>query len=207
MWSKKHDNFCMRQHIKPSAQLLWRWLMTEGEPGERIEIDLLLEFNAWVQKHRPEGGFSGPTLKTALNQLEEVGIVTIERSYTWKIHAVVYRALAWLKKEDPNRKPICENHTPIPQFVAEEIEQQQQEKELRKEISSWGIEYRDRDWKKIITHGIENIKAGLQHMLVSATTTEIVKPAGWLRSCIQHQWWMDNNRSLSLSMAQLAYSQ
>jgi hypothetical protein len=207
MWTKKHDDFCLENKIKYSSQLLWRWLMTEGQPGERIEIDLQSEFNTWVKKHRPEGGFTYPTLKSALNQLEEVGIVVVERTYTWRIHAIVFRALKWLKKSDPESKPICENSTPIPQFVSDQIEQQQQEKELREEVKSWGINYRDRDWKKIIKHGIENVKAGLQHLLISATTTEITKPAGWLRSCIQNQWWMDSNNSLSLSMSQLAYSQ
>jgi hypothetical protein len=207
MWTKRHDDFCMENLIKPSAQLLWRWLMTEGQPGEKIEIDLLLEFNDWVKKHRPNGGFTNPTLKSALNQLEEVGIVVIEKSYTWKIHAIVYRALKWLKKSDPDPKPISENSTPIPQFVSDKIEQQQQEKELRKELKTWGVEYRDRDWKKILKHGIENIKAGLQYMLVSATTTEIFKPPGWLRSCIQNQYWLDSSQPLRLSFDSLAYGQ
>jgi hypothetical protein len=205
MWSKQHDNFCLENNIKPSAQLLWRWLMTEGQPGEKIEIDLLLEFNVWVGKYRPEGGYSNPTLKSALNQLEEVGIVIIERTYTWRIHAVVFRALKWLKKSDPDDKPIYTESAPIPQFVAVKIEQQQQELEVRKELKSWGIEYRDRDWKKILNHGIDNIKSGLQHLLIRATSAEINNPSGWLRSCIRGEWWQDRRSSLSLSLAQLAY--
>ncbi|MGL5876398.1 MAG: hypothetical protein ACRC2V_01210 [Xenococcaceae cyanobacterium] len=205
MWSKKHDDFCLENNIRPSAQLLWRWLMSEGQPGEPIEIDLLLEFNAWVDKHRPEGGFSNPTLKSALNQLEEVGIVVIERTYTWRIHAIVFRALKWLKKSDPDDKPIYTESALIPQFVADKMEQQQQEIEVRQELKTWGIEYRDRDWKKILIHGVENIKAGLQHLLVRATSSEINNPSGWLRSCIRNEWWQDKRSSLILSLSQLAH--
>jgi DNA-binding HxlR family transcriptional regulator len=205
MWSKKHDRFCLENKITPSAQLLWRWLMGEGQPGDRIEIDLKLEFNAWVAKHRVQGAFSNPTLKSALSQLEELGIVVIERTYTWSIHAVVYRALNWLKKEDPVEKEIYTESPPMPQFVKDKIEQQQQELEVRNELKSWGIEYRDRDWKAIIIHGVENVKSALQHLLIRATSTEITNPAGWFKRCLQNQWWQDNRSPLSLSLSQLAY--
>jgi hypothetical protein len=161
MWTKKHDDFCLEHQITPSAQLLWRWLMTEGQPGDRIEIDLKLEFNIWVAKHRIQGGFSPPTLKTALDQLESAGVIVIERTYTWSIHAVVYRALKWLKNNSRNKKEIYVESPPMPQFVKDKVEQQQQEVAVRTELKTWGIEYRDRDWKAILVHGIENIKLSL----------------------------------------------
>jgi hypothetical protein len=77
-------------------------------------------------------------------------------------------------------KEIYTESPPMPQFVKDKVEQQQQEVAMRSELKTWGIEYRDRDWKAIAVHGIENIKAGLQHLLIRATSTEIINPAGWL---------------------------
>ena len=141
MWTKKHDDFCLSTQITPSAQLLWRWLMSEGQPGDRIEIDLKLEFNIWVAKHRIQGGFCSHTLKTALYQLESAGVIVIERTYTWSIHAVVYRALKWLKNDSQMEKEIYTESPPMPQFVKDKVEQQQQEVAVRTELKSWGIEY------------------------------------------------------------------
>ncbi|MGL5872989.1 MAG: hypothetical protein ACRC2R_11590 [Xenococcaceae cyanobacterium] len=137
-----------------------------------------------------------------------MGIVFIEKTYNWHIHAVIVRPLAWLtptRKNDQDEKPMSQNDTPIPQFIKDKLEQQQQELELRDEVETWGIKCRDKDWKQIIKHGVEKVREGLNHLLIRATSTEIHNPVGWMRKCIQEEWWLDRPQPMLLSPNQLAY--
>lgn len=80
-WTEEHDAFSLENHFTPAAKLLWQWLMRQGGLGEEIEPDLT-EFNDWVGKHRGKG-YTRPTLKKALEQLEQSGIVRTLKRYTW----------------------------------------------------------------------------------------------------------------------------
>jgi len=52
-WTKKHDEFCMKQKIRGCARLMVSWILRRANNHDiaEIEVDLRL-FNNWVEKLR-----------------------------------------------------------------------------------------------------------------------------------------------------------
>jgi hypothetical protein len=99
-WTNKHDEFCLEHAITPSAKLLWQWLVYGGENKE-LEPDLQDEFNEWVAKKRGKP-FDPKTIKTAIKQLDDCGLINIVRKFSWKVYRLFLRPLDWLT---PRKKP------------------------------------------------------------------------------------------------------
>lgn len=99
-WTSKHDEFCLIHAFTPSAKLLWQWLVYGGENKE-LEPDLQEEFNEWVGKKRGKP-FDPKTIKTALKQLDDCGLINIVRKFSWKVYRLFLRPLDWLT---PRKKP------------------------------------------------------------------------------------------------------
>ncbi|MBW4571838.1 MAG: hypothetical protein KME31_28615 [Tolypothrix carrinoi HA7290-LM1] len=99
-WTNKHDEFCLEHALTPSAKLLWQWLTYGGENKE-LEPDLQDEFNKWVAEKRGRP-YDPKTIKTAIKQLDDCGLVNIVRKFSVKIYILFLRPLDWLT---PRKKP------------------------------------------------------------------------------------------------------
>ena len=83
-WTKKHDEFCLEQKLRPSTILMLRWILRRANNHNvcEIEVDLRL-FNTWIAKKRGTP-YDRKTIKEAIAQLDECtqGLVLITKEYT-----------------------------------------------------------------------------------------------------------------------------
>lgn len=168
-WTSKHDEFCLANNITPSAKLLWQWLVYKGENKE-LEPDLQQEFNTWVAKKRGKP-YDPKTLKIAIKQLDDCGLINIVRKFSWKVYRLFLRPLGWLA---PKKKPRyserfsnleesngisaekgVDNNNIIHSSVSDEDKK-------RLEIIKLCSQYGYKNYPKtIFLYSIEEIKAGL----------------------------------------------
>ena len=64
----------------PCASLLYRWFLRERPVEEEVEFEIE-DFNQYMARVRPRGRFCEASVKNALKQLEELGIIKIVKKY------------------------------------------------------------------------------------------------------------------------------
>ena len=101
-WTKKHDEFCLEQKLRPSTRLLLRWLLRRAKLNQvaEIEIDLRV-FNNWVAKRRGTP-YDRKTIREAIAQLDEEtrGLVLITKRYSPWVQKLLVRPLSNVAEEN-----------------------------------------------------------------------------------------------------------
>ncbi|MBD2435834.1 hypothetical protein [Nostoc sp. FACHB-110] len=205
-WTEQHDAYCLEQQITPSAQFLWRYLITEGV-GTEVEIDLS-DFNKQVAKHRGKP-YCRLTLKNALLQLAQHRVVNIIREYTWKVVKIVTRPLDWLKpkknlqKQNKNYNLQTsndlsavqgENSSSKDHFRDEMIAECE---EVLSECEKAGIPFDPEQSPEILEYSLEDVKAAISlfhsrggHETDWRGRPKIRNPQGWLLSCLKKGYYL-----------------
>uniref|UniRef100_UPI0039C74EDB hypothetical protein n=1 Tax=Nodularia chucula TaxID=3093667 RepID=UPI0039C74EDB len=189
IWTEKHDQFCLKNHIPPAAKLLWQWLIREGV-NQEVEPDLS-EFNHWVEKHRGKG-YAHNYLKQMFNILVENRVIHTIKQYSWKIFKLLVRPLEYLK---PRRKQKLHNHnstyktpTPNPTKSVDEDIQQQHILSNQQLMSESGI-YFDTEETEVLNRPQFEIKAALLLFKLRGAAEKIINPEGWVRHCLRRRYW------------------
>ncbi|MEM6613269.1 MAG: hypothetical protein AAF652_13635 [Cyanobacteria bacterium P01_C01_bin.72] len=200
-WTKKHDEFCMTQKLRPSTTILLRWILRRSNNAkvEEIELDLRV-FNQWVGKKRGRG-FDRKTLKEAIAQLDEFtnGLVLITKEYTPWVKKILVRPLALVleqKSQSEGKTPKLNRGNPMysDAFKNETIKQQQQIiSKLDLLFTKIGLKY-DRDalariWR-LAGRSMADITSAIELLLHRhSTQAEAIKnPQGFIIECLKYSW-------------------
>jgi hypothetical protein len=195
-WTQEHDSFCLENKICPSAKLLWQWLMNRGELGEESEPDLA-EFNDWVSRHRGKP-YSRPTLKTALAQLVDCGVVRVVKKYTWKLVKIITRPLDWLKptKNLRKRDKTFTSDPSNPLTTDERLSSSSipsnsppNKDEVLEICAEAGIFYDADKPAEIFRYSIDDIRLAIEHFKARGGHAKIHNPEGWLIECLRWRYW------------------
>jgi hypothetical protein len=197
-WTKKHREFALKEELTLSAIYLWCWLADRQQEGVEQEIDLR-KFNKWVAKHRKKGNYDRKTLKDALAQLEEVGLVKVLRTYTWNTQRLILYSPEYVTEEKSPEKNLSPNPKRSNPRQIESYQKtcikQQQIRLVAQICQSVGIDYRPADLQYIAAYGVETVKKAVELLKVRSLTSKISNPPGWLRRCLQNSWWLDLNEN------------
>lgn len=200
-WTKKHDEFCLEQKLRPSSILLLRWLLRRAKQNQvsEIEIDLRV-FNNWVGKRRGTP-YDRKTIREAIAQLDECtqGLILITKDYTPWVKKLLVRPLSDVRsKNDPKAGSIPKLPTGNGMYSAEHkkrlSEQQQQDiSKLSTFLANLGLKYTQdaivKLWR-MAGKSVEEVKNGVELMLFQNSTQEqkIRNPQGWLYDCLRYGW-------------------
>ena len=200
-WTKKHDEFCLKQKLRPSTCVVLRDILRKANSHSvcEIEIDLRV-INQWVKKIRGKG-YDRKTLKAALAQLDGCtdGLVLIGKTYTWAVHKVVVRPLSFIlaqKSQDTGKTPKLSTGNPMysDEHKKRSTEQQQQNiSKLGNILRKVGLNYSqhaiNRLWR-LSGKSFESIKESIELLLLSHSTQveKIKNPQGWLVNCLKYGW-------------------
>lgn len=201
-WTYKHEEYCLRNEIPPSAKILWEWLIRKGEVNKETEPDLK-EFNNWIRRHRGKG-YCRNTLKSAFGKLVECRVVNLVKRYTWSVAKIVTRPLEYLKpKRKLQKRNIFDNldrsngskHVDV-------VLQQQQELITNNKLlfSEYGINFNDDETEVLNRPRNEVLLAITCYQIrdkgqvthgnqIKVTRGKIANPEGWIRSCLRKRLW------------------
>lgn len=95
--AEQFQKFAYEHRLSPSAIALYQWL----QDNHSDDADSLREFNQFVEEHRGQP-YHRDTLKRAINQLEECGLIRIARKFCWWLVRLAMRPIA--RFFEPNKK-------------------------------------------------------------------------------------------------------
>ena len=215
-WTKKHDEFCLGQKLRPSTMVLLRWILRRANNCKvtEIEIDLKL-FNAWVARKRGRG-YDRKTLSEAIAQLDEKtdGLIVVTKDYTPWIKKLLVRPLDLVLSQRAARlgktpKLKCGNPMYSEAFKKRGREQLLQNiSKLDSFLQKFGLKYTPdalhRLWR-FSGKKMSEVEKAIELMLKThgelvkrnfdGSTSEvqgITSPKGWLHDCLQYGWHYDN---------------
>jgi len=202
IWTEKHDEFCLENRIKPSAKLLWQWLIRQSKVSSEIEPDLK-DFNAWVTKYRRDA-YCRDTLKDALQQLIDLRVIHLARRFSWHVVRLVTRSLEDLfpRKKSRQREEIPPLPTPNPQSSEAATKQQQQSFPIQDnvaELRSAGFDFDESD-TEVVNRPNNEIKLALEVFKLRGGFEKIHdNPEGWIRTCLRERYWEEDRNFEALS--------
>ena len=214
-WTKKHDEFCLEQKLRPSTMVLLRWILRRSNNSKvsEIEIDLKV-FNAWVAKKRGRG-YDRKTLSEAVAQLDEKtdGLILVLKNYTPWIKKLLVRPLDLVLSQRAARlgkSPKLNRGNPMYSEAFKKRNREQLLQNISKLdsfLNKFGLRYTPdalhRLWR-FSGSKMSNIVASVELML--KTHGELVKrnfngstediqgiesPKGWLHECLKYGWHFD----------------
>ena len=200
-WTKKHDEFCLEQKLRPSSIFLLRWLLRRAKQNQvsEIEIDLRV-FNNWVGKRRGTP-YDRKTIREAIAELDECtqGLVLITKDYTPWVKKLLVRPLSFLAKKN------CQKAGSIPKILEgnpmysedhKKLAREQQQQDISR-LSSFlakvGLHYTQdaivKLWR-MAGKSVDEVKKGVELMLFQHSTQEegVRTPRGWLHDCLRYGW-------------------
>ena len=199
-WTKKHDEFCLKQKLRPSTKLLLCWILRRVNQYQVTEIEIdLRAFNSWVAKKRGTP-FDRKTVKEAINQIDEStnGLVLITKDYSPWIKKLIVRPLSLVtQKKPPETGIVPKINDSNPMYSAEQKkasrEQQQQNiSKLDTLLTKVGLKY-DRDalhriWI-LADKTMANITQSVEFLLFRHSTQRdpIGNPEGLLITCLRRK--------------------
>lgn len=150
-WTEKHDAYCLKHKLSPTAKLIWQWLIHTERP-EEAEPDLK-QFNQWATKHRGRP-FHRDTLKIAWNQLIESDVIRPIKQFTWSIWRCAIRPINLLlypistprkrsRIEETDRGSDGSNDSNAPSQDIAAAALSNNEEEIINECKSAGISFSD----------------------------------------------------------------
>ncbi len=201
VWTEKHDEFCLENRIKPSAKLLWQWLIRQSKLSAEIEPDLK-DFNAWVAKFRRDP-FCRDTLKDALQQLIDLRVVHLVKRFTWNVVRIVTRSLSDLfpRKKSCQREKICVLPPSSSQSFEGDTKQQQQSFSVQENVADLrnaGFDFDERD-TEVVARPNNEIKLALEIFKLRGGFEKIKdNPEGFIRICLRERYWEEDRNYQAL---------
>ena len=201
-WTKKHDEFCLKQKLRPSTKLLLCWILRRANQYQvtEIEIDLIV-FNSWIAKKRGTP-YDPKTIREAINQRYECtnGLVLISKDYTPWVKKLIVRPLSLVTQKKPQKTgTIPQENGSNPMYSEEHKkrarEQQQQNiSKLDLLFTKVGLKYDHNALCRIWTlagESMANITQSVELLLFRHSTQK--KPMGnaegFLIDCLTEKWY------------------
>lgn len=202
VWTDKHDAYCLKHGITPSAKQLLQWLVSRSEAPEQ-EPDLA-EFNAWVEKHRGKG-YHRDTLKRAIATLIECKIVTPLKKFSWRIWRLILRPIGLISSppnlrkksrlQDCDRDPEASNPQSADAVAlaaaVSNLDLSELDSEVLETCSEAGIPFRSDEAGNVLKHSIDEVREAIAHFRRRGGHDKIENPQGWLIECLRRRWWED----------------
>lgn len=199
MWTKKHDEFCLSQGLRPSSKLLMAWIIrkTKGLIAMEVEIDLK-DFNKWIGKKRGKP-YDRKTLKSAIAQLLDrtEGLIVSLYEITWYYFKLIVKPLSYLSRENKpktGKSPQSKSPQPTWHRSSKDNAWQQQQQNLSQIdtlLQKVGLKYDrqalNRIWR-LSGRCIDRIVKAIELLLYRHQTSAIAKPHGFLIECLKHNW-------------------
>ena len=154
------------------------------------------------------------TIERAFQRLAKVGLIEIVYKLGFGKLVVKVKSLNELVGQDSEAEPKVSNpEIPEPSNSKKNLKtgiKQQQLIEIKQICKDAGINYRlDKDWWEIASHGLEKVKATIEHMLTQTlnSRTVIRNPRGWFRSALRDNYYLDKltDNEISISQLETAY--
>ena len=214
MWTRKHQQFSKKSKLTPSARDLWEWLVHQSKEGTYAEPDLR-DFNRWVERWRGKG-YCNKTLKTAIAQLAERGIVELVKTFAWHTSRLLLRSIAYLMPSShPGKKvqkveKVSSSGDSNAETVNDALIQQQHSSPLRQFVDSiWhfplkmlatesttevvelcnnnGLPFTNT--RNLVEFSIYEVKRAILYYWQTGVPLDMWNPQGWLIRCLQEKWW------------------
>ena len=201
-WTDKHNKFSLKNKVTNVASSLWRWIMTLGKEGEKIEL-CLKDFGEYVAKHRGKP-FAHWWVKKQFAVLESLRVISIEKSFgsNWyRVHLRHPAALEPIKKLN-NQQRTCEKHPSNPQSAVKDVYSSSisnievnQQCEILKLCAEHGIYYDPfkKPTQKLFEFDLEDIELALNHYEQRKLNSKITDPQAWLIGCLKDSYWLDKS--------------
>lgn len=217
-WTYKHEEYCLKNEIPRSAQLLWEWLLKSGKVNIESEPDLK-DFNNWIKKHRGKE-YCRNTLKDAFNKLVECRVINLVKKYTWNIVKIVTRPLEYLKPKKKLRKRNIFDTLDASkrQSFDAVVYQQQQLRIVENKItfSKYGIFFDDDELEvldrpknevmlSIVCYQIADESRVTHCNQIKITRGKVENPEGWIRTCLRRRYW-DKPRTYNQIVAKYGHT-
>lgn len=195
LWTEQHEIFCLKNKVPHAAQRLWQWLLWQSDLTEEIEPDLS-EFNTWVEKWRGRR-YTHNYLKSMFQLLNDLRVISVVKTYCWKIHRLILRPLDWLnpRKRQPKKNLQVDDSTYNYQPPNDEcavsgvIQQQQLDIDLNKgTLDKEGIEFNSEETEVLVRPNWE-LRAAIVLFKIRGGFEKIDNPEGWIRRCLQSRYW------------------
>jgi hypothetical protein len=200
-WTRKHNKFSVQNRLTPTARELWQWLLDEI-PESSNEIIDFRDFNKWVKRTR---GFphDPKTVKSAIQQLIDKGVLTKAKSYTayvWKCTLQPIRVLMPPPFRQPQKKstsqleiPNLDPSNPLSvqdQFITTTtVLEDSESEELQQKLEACqkaGIYYHPKDANFLRNFSLQEVLKAILYFLFNRDGVR--KPEGWFRICLEDNW-------------------
>ncbi|MGD1914113.1 MAG: hypothetical protein ACFB2X_25730 [Rivularia sp. (in: cyanobacteria)] len=89
IWTEKHLEYCLKFELKYVAQTLWKWLLTLGKEGDKIEFDFK-EFQEYVRKLQGKP-FTLQWVLIQFHKLEFLRIIHIDKDFGHNVYRIILR--------------------------------------------------------------------------------------------------------------------
>lgn len=192
MFGLKHQQYCYNTNLPPAAISLWQWLLA-NQNDDCYELDL---FNQWVAEQRGRG-YHRDTLKSAIAQLENAGIITTVKRFSWKIiRGVLHPIHKLLTKESTPRKnslpcgEIRKKDASNPDKAAAEVLQQQLDI-----CEQAGIHYPSGQREWLIAFSLQDLLEAIAYLVIYSEQNTVRNPAGFVRRCLEQGWELKPSHS------------
>lgn len=201
LWTEQHEIFCLENKVPTAAQRLWQWLLWQGNVIEEIEPDLS-EFNTWVEKWRGRK-YTHNYLKSMFQLLCDLRVISIVKTYCWKIHKLIMRPLEWLKprkKKNLQLSNFTYNSDPSNDSNAVVSSMQQQHSDLERNqetLASDGINF-DTSETEVLSRPNWEIRAAIVLFKIRGGLNKIGNPEGWVRKCLRNRYWESGRNYLAI---------
>lgn len=199
MWNKKYDEFALTCKLRPSTNLLLRWILRRAKLNEICEIEInLKQFNTWVAKKRGKE-FDRKTLREAIAQLDErtQGLIIVAKEYTPWVKKLIVRPLSFVSQEKfpkTGQTPKANNGNPMFDKAHKERLDRQQQQNISKIDSLFqkvGLTYDadalNRIWR-LAGKSLENIVNAVELMLHRHSSKPVKSPHGFIIDCLKNNW-------------------
>ena len=200
-WTKKHDEFCQRQKLRPSTILLLGWILRRSNNATVVEIEIDLRlFNAWVEKIRGRC-FDRKTIREAIQQLDELtkGLVVVTKDYSPWVKKLLVRPLKMVLEQNSqsegNIPKLTTGNSMYSEAHKHEAVKQQQQiiTKLDSLFTKVGIKFDyaalNRIWK-LAEKSMADITSAVELLLHRhSTQAEAIKnPQGFIINCLKYSW-------------------
>lgn len=189
-WTDKHQKFCVKNSLFGCIRNLYEFLvLTEGE-NQHIEVDLKLEFNHWIARHRGRP-YHRDTIKRAWNKLIELRLIMVHKRYSWSVWSCMLVSIDQLKARKRSRK----RNPPrgfAPSNPGNPVDQSEQQQHIFSDLlETVGISFQPRYLKRLLMFTKEELLKAIALFQIRSQTSPILNPQGWIVECLRNQYWLD----------------
>ena len=190
MWTEKHQRYCIKHKLNGCVRELYEYLVQfEGE-NVAIEVDLKHEFNPWIVKRRVRP-YHRDTIRRAWDKLRNLGLIRVQKRYTWAIWSCLLVSIDQLKPRKKSRKrSIPRGFAPSKGSNDNEavIQQQHIFSQLLETVQ---IKLQPKYLKRLLKYTKDEIEKAIALYRIRCQTTAIINPAGWIIECLRNAYWLD----------------